>query len=180
MGDGDEGRALGKRRTKTVPPEIKTVIRDAHLSAFQARYILDVQREDAKEEAGNAVATCGPTAVENSLTALYARATNVLEELRIRRDPSSLLVLREIADVLDRLHAQYQPPKDADLDPDFRPASAFPKHIRARIRQAATAKTKHKRVRKKLIGGIVHYSFADAMRHWPEDMVEMRVRVRNE
>lgn len=52
---------------------------------------------------------------------------------------------------------------------EFWPASAFPKHIAARLRMAARPARKTKKVAKKKIDGVVKYSKSDVYRHWPND-----------
>ncbi len=51
---------------------------------------------------------------------------------------------------------------------DFLPASCFPKHLHARMRMAALPGRKTKRVRKKKINRVTHYSVSDYMRAWPD------------
>lgn len=51
---------------------------------------------------------------------------------------------------------------------DFLPASCFPKHFRARMRMAALPGRKAKRIRKKKINRVMHYSVSDYMRAWPD------------
>jgi hypothetical protein len=61
---------------------------------------------------------------------------------------------------------------DRTDDPEFRPASWFPKKIQARLRQAAVPGRLTKRVRWTVIEGVKHYSASDARRWWSEDVPE--------
>ena len=61
--------------------------------------------------------------------------------------------------------------KDYDTEADYRSISAYPKQMRARIRQAALVSRKTMRVRKRNpTGQQVVYSYTDAKKWWPEDL----------
>lgn len=64
---------------------------------------------------------------------------------------------------------------DHDDAVDWKPADWFTRNTKVRaprLRQAAKAGRKTRRVRSKVIDGIKHYSAVDARRHWPDDMAE--------
>ena len=60
----------------------------------------------------------------------------------------------------------------------FLPTRDFPKDFADRLQRAASAPRKLKRVRRKKVGGIWHYSYEDALKHWPVELQELDKKMR--
>jgi hypothetical protein len=81
--------------------------------------------------------------------------------------PDIDLVINHVEGYLDRVKRD-TPVRVIEDSEEYRPASWFRKGTADRLRQAAAKSRKTKRVRSKMIDGVVCYCVADVRRWWPD------------
>lgn len=60
----------------------------------------------------------------------------------------------------------------------FLPVRDFPKDFAHRLQRASDPDRKQRRVRRKKVGGVWHYSLDDSLKHWPTELRALDVKVR--
>lgn len=111
------------------------------------------------DEATNAIHLTNPAPLGDD--ALLKHSAELLKLLPGGAKPSDQDMLEDL------LQQELVALRAAELA-DFLPASCFPKHFRARMRMATHPGRKAKRIRKKKINRVMHYSVSDYMRAWPD------------